>query len=53
MTDVYNAQKDIDSLKSTKLHSADFYEFRNDMQGLMNKVDALFYVPEAVRLLGT
>lgn len=52
MTDVFNAQKDIDTLKSIKLNSVDFYEFRNVMQGMINKVDALFYVPEAVKLLG-
>jgi ribosomal protein L30/L7E len=53
MSDVYNAQKDIDTLKSIKLNSIDFYEFRNVMQGMINKVDALFYVPEAVKLLGS
>ena len=52
MADVFNAQKDLDTLKSSKLNTVDFYEFRNITQAALNKFDTLNYLPESVRGLG-
>ena len=52
LNEVFDAQKDIDTLKSSKLNSVEFYEFRNLWQGIMAKFENLNFLPEAVRAIG-
>lgn len=52
MGDVYNCQKDIDSLSSSKLNCVEFFEFKNTAQVFNNKLDAVHYIPEALKELG-
>lgn len=52
ISEVFNSQKDIDTLKSSKLNSIEFYEFKNVFQGVFTKFESLIFLPEAVRTLG-
>ena len=52
MSDVYTAQKDIDTLKATKLSAIEYYEFKNNAQACINKCDTLDYLASSLKDLG-
>ena len=52
MTDVYSAQKDIDTLKSNKLSSLEFYEFKNYTQSSISKCETINYLQDSLQSLG-
>ncbi|CAI2384761.1 unnamed protein product [Moneuplotes crassus] len=51
MGDVYNCQKDIDSLNSSKLNCVEFFEFKNSTQVTNRKLEEVQYIPEALKEL--
>lgn len=52
MIDVYSTQKDIDTLKTSKLSSLEFYEFKTYTQSSISKCDSISYIQGSLQSLG-